>query len=680
VRDILRGPWPSALVLGLGAGAIDLLVSLRQRPRDFADPAALAPAALATAALFLIVHLVSWAVVGHPLARRIGLAPASAAIALSVFFGTAFTLGVFGQVELADPTPLSVFHMSLVGLIAGAAAVGAFWAAEGLRAAPARRERAGALSLACPPLLYALLLYAWAQLYAIDSIVSLASALATAAVLLTIAGVLGVALRGGTAATSRLLGVLILGLLLAPLVYLVRTPGIGGAQRPAQPGPRSPRHVILLSADTLRADALSCYDEAGVRTPRIDRLAADGVVFRRAISPAPWTLPSVASILTGLSPKVHLVTTLKSRLSDRATTLAEHMGRAGYHTAAIVQNDLLRARVNLSQGFAEYVVLHEPSYGGALGAWLLQKVLPASHPSPPWPSIEDHTRIAVEWLAANRHRDFFLWVHFYDPHVPYTPSLEYVSPPPPPGVVAEFHEQRAVQAGLIVPSLEQRQWIRRLYEAEVRGLDASLGRVIATLERLDLYDDALVVFTSDHGEEFWEHGGHGHGHSQYNELLEVPLIVKLPGFSRRGEVRAVVSTTSVGPTMLELAGLAQGDGTSAPSLVPLIRTAPPPPWQQPVFSTAQFLFDRKEAVFFRGSKWIWSPLNGKTELFDLDRDPGEFSPVTSFADERAEEARRLFEENEREAASLREKLGIVAGVAAVDPDTLRRLRALGYVQ
>src|SRR6185436_7425803 len=157
-------------------------------------------------------------------------------------------------------------------------------------------------------------------------------------------------------------------------LYSTRTPAArAGSSRPAG----APRQVIVISVDTLRRDAVSAYGPDHRQTPAIDRLAGDGIVFQNALSPASWTLPSLASVMTGLSPSVHLVTGLNSRLSDRVTTLAETMQAHGYRTAAIVHNPLLSRSRNFSQGFSEYVEIHEPAYGDALGARALQRLLPA---------------------------------------------------------------------------------------------------------------------------------------------------------------------------------------------------------------------------------------------------------------------------------------------------------------
>jgi arylsulfatase A-like enzyme len=235
--------------------------------------------------------------------------------------------------------------------------------------------------------------------------------------------------------------------------------------------------------------------------------------------------------------------------------------------------------------------------------------------------------------------------------------------------------------GFFVPSVQEREAIRSLYDGEVRYIDANIERVLGTLKRLHLYDDSLIVFTSDHGEEFWEHGRLGHGHSLYDELLRVPLIVKLPGSKQRGRTAVAVSTASVTPTILDASGIRYDAGNvSVPSLLPLIDRAAGTYTEFPIVSGAQIMFDRHEAVFFEGYKYIVSAVDGKEELFDLSADPREQNSVAALAAGRIEQAHRLLQAHSASAASLRKRLRIEEGAIQADEDTVRRLRTLGYLK
>jgi len=215
----------------------------------------------------------------------------------------------------------------------------------------------------------------------------------------------------------------------------------------------------------------------------------------------------------------------------------------------------------------------------------------------------------------------------------------------------------------------------------VRYTDASIGRILSTLKALRLYDDALIVFTSDHGEEFWEHGRLGHGHSVYDELLRVPLIFKLPGSTHRGRRVGAVSTASVAPTILDASGIRyDAANVSVPSLLPAIEHEDRASEASPIVSGAQIMFDRHEAIYFDRFKYIVSTVDGKSELYDLSADPLEQHSVAATAPERLEQAQRLLEAHAASAASLRKRLRIEAGATKADEDTVRRLRSLGYLK
>jgi len=278
---------------------------------------------------------------------------------------------------------------------------------------------------------------------------------------------------------------------------------------------------------------------------------------------------------------------------------------------------------------------------------------------------------------------FFLWVHFLDPHAPYAPPREYLDGPPPPGMGTAFEGQKETLEGLVITTSDERRWVRSLYDAEARYVDANVGRLVTALKQRSLYDDALIVFTADHGEEFWEHGSIGHGHSMYQELLQVPLIVKLPA-SRRpaGEVTVVatpVSTVSVTPTLLDVAGVPySAREMSAPSLAPALAGAALEP--APIVSTAQMLFDRRETVLFDRYRYIVSTLDGRVELYDHAADPGEQRSIAETSPALVARGAALLAAHNTEARTLARRLGLQDSTRAVDEATLRRLRSLGYVK
>lgn len=418
------------------------------------------------------------------------------------------------------------------------------------------------------------------------------------------------------------------------------------------------RRIIVLSVDTLRADAVSPS-----ATPAIAALARDSVVFNRAFSPAPWTLPALASVMTGVSPQVHQATGLGGRVPGRLTTLAEALRRAGFRTEALVSNPVLGPGANLSQGFRKYTAF--PSTKGE------------APPTPP-----RLAEIAVQRLREHGKEDLFLWVHFFDPHAPWEAPPEYLGgakPPPGMGLRLGAEEHLAIRLGERQVSPEQREWMKRLYAAEVRWVDDAVGSLLAEMKRLGIYDDSLIVLLSDHGEELWEHGTIGHGHTLYDELLHVPLLVKLPGAGRKGEIDAPVSTASLPATILDLRGAPLPAAyPAAPSLRPfLASSASLRP--EPLLATGLNRVQEREAVRFgtwKAVRWLG---NSREELYDLARDPGERSDLAPSSPPELAEARRLLAAFEAESRKARARLRIEQREEApLDAETLKRLRALGY--
>ncbi len=323
------------------------------------------------------------------------------------------------------------------------------------------------------------------------------------------------------------------------------------AQR-ASRGHAVPR-VVLIVVDTLRRDHLSCYSAGAPATPCADALAEEALVFDAARSPAPWTLPSMCSLLTGVSPGVHGALGRASILPRGIPTLAERLQAAGYRTAAFGRNAFLQPRSGLDRGFEEYTFFPNSPPAAPIGGKLLALLFPEDYRS----RVEDArlTGLALEWIRDHADDDFLLWLHLMDPHAPDEPDAEFLSARAGEhhgGPAEPFEREDGLAAGA---TEERRSEARELYAGEVRQVDARIGCFLDELRRLGLYEDALVVLTSDHGEELWEHGGFEHGHSVYDEVLRVPLIVKLPAGGAVGRVPAPVSTESLAATVLDLCGV-----------------------------------------------------------------------------------------------------------------------------
>lgn len=352
-----------------------------------------------------------------------------------------------------------------------------------------------------------------------------------------------------------------------------------------------PRRVVLVFVDTLRADHLGTYGYTRLATPRLDRWARFGAVFEQARTVAPWTLPSARAVLSGRQPE--------HWRSGR--TLAEQLSDAGYHTDAIVANAFLSQPFQMERGWTRFTYEH---------------LLPA-------PDVARHAR---EVLAAHPDRDVALLVHFMDPHLPYDEPWLYrhIFAGTRPGELESLTRRWLVKVHPETPGFEAiRDYVIDRYDQNLRYVDDHLAPL---LEEAGL--GATVVLFSDHGEEFWDHGGFEHGHTFYDELLRVPLIVRGPKVPA-GRVSAPVSLLDVPETVLELEGLPGMEEAAGRSLVPLLwgEEGAASWWESRPQGFGRPLYGEDGwAVLSNGSKWIGR--GERQHVFDLTVDPGETTDLS----------------------------------------------------
>jgi len=405
----------------------------------------------------------------------------------------------------------------------------------------------------------------------------------------------------------------------------------------------------LITIDTLRADHVGCYGAQTVRTPTLDALAHDGVVFERAISQVPLTWPSHAVILTGTYPFQNGVQDFTGQpLAQQFRSVAQAFQKTGYATGAVVSAFVLDRSWGLARGFDFYDDAFSAATFEKKDAGLVDR------------RAGESVAHAITWLRKTPRRPFFLWLHLYDPHSPYDPPEPYRS-----------------------------EYRSHLYDGEIAYADHELGNLMAWLKQNHLYDSSLIVALSDHGESLGEHGEDEHGFFVYNATVHVPLIVKPPAGSgiAAGRRREPVETTAVAPTLLQLAGMKDASdsiymqfqshallGTSYEGLAK--NEAGNPRAQDPAYSE----------TFYPFSSFGWSPLHAlesdrfhfveapQPELYDLETDPGE--------------TRNIAAEQPATVAVLREKMQALlihnpftrqeAGAGNLSPDAQEKLRALGY--
>ncbi|MGH9335307.1 MAG: sulfatase family protein, partial [Vicinamibacteria bacterium] len=325
----------------------------------------------------------------------------------------------------------------------------------------------------------------------------------------------------------------------------------------------------------------------------------------------------------------------------------------------------------------EYEIYPRSRLLKSLGATVLARIWPTEFRTNV--SDGDISDLALDWVREQKASDFFLWVHYFDPHHPYMPPPKFrPGSTPPPQMGPRFREFREVRQGIFVPNADQRAWIQELYRGEVRSTDRHLGTLIDGLRDLGLYDDSLIVITSDHGEEFWEHEGLEHGHSLYREVLAVPLMIKFPGSQTKGEVSDFVSTERVMATVLDACGIRYAPQDVAP---PLLLRDGVETHAEPVVSTAPLYYENRIAVRFERYWYIHSLLTDLEELYDLEKDAEERFSIAESAPEELQRARNVLAGWSDRMSALRQLYSIErTNEILLNPSTEESLRSLGYIQ
>lgn len=394
------------------------------------------------------------------------------------------------------------------------------------------------------------------------------------------------------------------------------------------------RNALLITVDTLRADRLECYGYHGVKTPVINRLAEEGVMFQQAIAQVPLTLPSHCSILTGLSPRSTGVRDQAGfSLAKEQTTLAELFKASHYETGAFVGASVLNSAGGLAQGFDVYSDLTSVTGKSTEGETERRG--------------DAVIMEALQWMLASGRKPFFVWIHLFDPHTPYSAPEPYKS-----------------------------QYAANPYDGEVAYVDSLLGNLFSALGERKLDQSTTVLFTSDHGEGLGEHGEQAHGFFLYDATLRVPLILKDPSSQVRNRVVTdQVRSTDIAPTLIELFGLSKPDKMEGQSLVSLVRgekeSSPRIAFSETYFPFYHFEWSPLHSLRTLSFKYIEAP---KPELFDLAHDPAEKENVLQ---SKAEVAISLAEQLKKE--STNSVAGLATSPAAVNATTGTQLRSLGYV-
>ena len=398
--------------------------------------------------------------------------------------------------------------------------------------------------------------------------------------------------------------------------------------------------VILITIDTLRADRLSSYGSDRVATPHLDRLATEGIRFANASSTVPFTLPAHSSIMTGLYPPSHGVReNVGYVLAPELVTIAERFQDRGYRTGGFVSAFVLDARWGIARGFDTYVDDFDLDAMAGANLGSVQRAGPET------------IAHALEWLdGVGGEEPFFLWLHLFDPHDPYDPPEPFRS-----------------------------EYQGRPYDGEVAYTDSLIGEFRTALEERGLFDESVLVLTSDHGEGLGDHGESYHGFFVYDSTVHVPLIVRLPGGTERGRVVGdAVSHVDIAPTLIELLDLDGAGAGQGRSLLPDMQGLPSPFAERSVYAESFYALDHYGWAPLRSlrtaeHKYIEAP---EPELYALLEDPGELANVLL---EERDLSRRLRAEALEVSAELDRAAPSSSAEPDLDEDTLAQLRALGYL-
>lgn len=467
-------------------------------------------------------------------------------------------------------------------------------------------------------------------------------------------------------------------------IVQLRFEGEGGAGRVAWAQPRiavpqapapefePAKNVVVVLVDTLRASKLKPWNpNSRVRTPVLEELAQRSAVFERGQSTENWTKPAVGAILTGLHPIDHQARTQSAVLSDSALMVSEHFKANGFTTGGFIANGYISDRFGFDQGWDRYKNFIREEGASSEAA--------------------DVFREAGDWAIEHKDERFFLYVHTIDPHVPYDPEEEFVSMYDPrpnydgqvqPRMTGELLHDAKRNPPTVTFSRSDVIRLQALHDGEITQHDRHMGAFINRLKEAGLWEDTVFVFVSDHGEEFNEHGSWGHGHSIYQELLHVPLMIHREGVVPARRIPTTVSTMDIAPTVCELAGIEPMPNTAARSLVPLLYGQSRP---GPAVAMSEFLDERR--VITAGRYKFFVRGNLTVSMFDLEEDPGEQNQLTPSDRPIAARYLRTLQGQFLGASNRAQWLdaeqsrapALQAGEVQMDDELQQQLRELGYL-
>ncbi len=442
---------------------------------------------------------------------------------------------------------------------------------------------------------------------------------------------------------------------------------IAAQAEPTRKLERPVKNVLVYLIDTLRADHLKAFNpDTRVRTPGLDGLVALGsAVFGSARTQENWTKPSVATLLSSLLPWEHHAVTTEAVVPAAVQLLPELLQEKGFHTGAFIANGYVSDKFGFKQGFDSFRnYIREGRYSRA-------QFLAAD---------------VVEWLDKRPAKlPFFLYVHAIDPHVPYRPTAEFLSiyDPLPYNGVVDFSNDTALLEKIKVGSIKlkdrDKARLEALYDSEISYHDVHFRAIMTALEKRGLMEDTMIVVVADHGEEFWDHGSVGHGHSVYDELLRIPMVIRVPGLTQgNAPIQSSVGLVDVMPTVLEALGEPIPPGLSGRSLLKELSGSGA---DAPQVTVSGFMDGWRTAVVDRLK--LIQRTERRVMVHDLTSDPHEQTDVTA---QRPITTRYLrgqlglaLAKSDAVTATSRGKKVLKEQNTTIDAETEAQLRALGYI-
>jgi len=427
-------------------------------------------------------------------------------------------------------------------------------------------------------------------------------------------------------------------------------------------------NVILITLDALRQDHLGCYGYKRNTSPTIDELAKEGVIFTEAISQCSHTAASVTSLITSTYPNIHNVKDWGYQLNPdiHLYTLPEILRLHGYKTALISDQLALSLIKGLERDFDTYYTIWTSTFG------------------PHGKKIINITDWAMDWIKNNKNKKFFLWLYYLDPHGPYSPpppynkmfqNDEYYNIKQSIPISDDMHRQTVfgkIPKYLAVNDITEVDYYISQYDGEIRYVDSQIGRLVEELKKLCLNKKTIIIITSDHGEGMGEHNlFFGHGILLYDELIKIPLIIKLNKNAQQDkEVDAQVRSIDIVPTILDILSIKKYDSMQGTSLLPLIMNKKN---NVPLYAYSEHL--NRKAIRTKEWKLIYDENNKQYELYSLKDDPRELNNLVPLEKEQFVLLKQKLDDFSKQGKPA----GVNAGFI-LDKDAKERLRSLGYVQ